>query len=350
MWANDGTTANTKLVAAVGGPFGSSPSDLVSCNGYLLFIAKGKDVDEELYRSDGTATGTVLVKDIKTVVTGFGSGGLQTQLNTFEPRLVKIGNAVYFSADDGVNGVELWRSDGTATGTSMIKNAGSATATVAPQNFAAIGNILYYKFDDGANGIELWRSDGTATGTYMVKDVYPGSFGAFSLPTFIYAHKGHLYFGAKGQSGGTELWRSDGTETGTVMAADLAPGFGSSSPGPFFSLGDLLLFSAITNLGIELWKYDPLAVPVFEASVASSKISIQPNPSYTGQCTLSNLPTQVGAVHLVNADGAVLRTLDKTAGTTVLSLDGLGLPSGIYYLFCQTGTQRVAVGKWVLMP
>ncbi|MCB0518183.1 MAG: hyalin [Lewinellaceae bacterium] len=259
LWATDGTTNGTALVKDVNpGSSGSNPGNLVSCNGYLLFTASGSFSNQELWRSDGTDAGTILVKDIHPTL-----GGLQTQPNAVEKRLVNINEVVYFSADDGTNGAELWRSDGTEGGTYMVKDASTNTDFgTAPQNFAVLGDILYYKFDDGDHGQELWRSDGTEGGTYMVKDITPGFSGSFSLPTYISAIDDMIFMGAaNGSTFNIELWKSDGTEVGTVLAADINGNNTSSFPQNFIQLDDNVVFAAQASEGYELWKYS-LSAPV----------------------------------------------------------------------------------------
>lgn len=258
LWVTDGTATGTVLVKDINvGGFGSSPSHLIACNGNLLFIADDNVVEQELWRSDGTATGTVLVKDINTAQ--FGSG-MQTATNTSEKRLVKIGDVVYFSANDGT-GTELWRSDGTDVGTFMVKDASTDMTGYTPQNFAVLDNILYYKYNDNINGIELWRSDGTAAGTSMVKDIKPGSSGSFYLPTSLTEVDGTIWFGAEGDAAGIELWKSDGTEQGTQRVADINIGSDDAWPFQFAGINDNLIFGATSESGIELWKLSLLPPP-----------------------------------------------------------------------------------------
>ena len=93
-----------------------------------------------------------------------------------------VGDTVFFTASDGLNGVELWKSDGTAAGTSLVKDIYpgiepqfSEAGSSAPADLTAAGGLLYFFAEDGVHGGELWRSDGTAAGTFMVKDIRPGS-------------------------------------------------------------------------------------------------------------------------------------------------------------------------------
>lgn len=58
--------------------------------------------------------------------------------------------------------------------------------------FSELGGIAYFTADDGVNGYELWRSDGTAEGTYLLKDINPSGN---SLPQRHVVLDGTLYFG-----------------------------------------------------------------------------------------------------------------------------------------------------------
>ena len=122
------------------------------------------------------------------------------------------------SADDGIHGKELWRSNGTLAGTRMVKdiNPGSGLGTGAGST--AVGGTLYFSATDGVHGGELWRTDGTRAGTRMVKDIDPGSGSGASEMTDV---GGTLYFIADDGLHGAELWTSDGTEAGTTMVKEI---------------------------------------------------------------------------------------------------------------------------------
>ena len=75
----------------------------------------------------------------------------------------------------------LWKSDGTAAGTTLGTDINPGSTGSDPKFLTNVNGTLYFSADDGTNGGELWKSDGTAAGTAMVTDVNPGSAG--SLPT-----------------------------------------------------------------------------------------------------------------------------------------------------------------------
>ncbi|MBL0047037.1 MAG: T9SS type A sorting domain-containing protein [Bacteroidetes bacterium] len=231
------------------GGLDSSPRDFTNVNGTLFFSADNGASGRQLWKSDGTTAGTNLVKIIAP-----GTG----LTNSF--RGEDLNGILFFSANDGLNGMELWRSDGTQSGTYMVKdiNLGGNSNPSCLTNFN--GN-LYFSADDGINGVELWKSDGTASGTVLLKDIYTGvgnsNPGPLSLHFAIINNE--FIFTADDSIHGTELWKSDGTEIGTIIIKDIVPGssssniyFNSNIDYPTVSINGILYFIA----QFEIWKTD----------------------------------------------------------------------------------------------
>jgi ELWxxDGT repeat protein len=174
--------------------------------------------------------------------------------------LTALGDLLYFTARTTEAGAELWKSDGTAAGTVMVADMCPGPCNGNPQNLTVYNGNLYFSADNGinVNGRELWVSDGTDTGTFMLKDINPGPLP--SAPSGLYAFDDTLYFSATTAAAGTELWQTDGTPQGTVMLADLAPGTPSSlafANRPIIGIKKAIVFVATDGImGLEIWKSD----------------------------------------------------------------------------------------------
>lgn len=212
------------------------PSKSIRIGNKLYFSAYSDEHGRELWCSDGTPSGTHLIKDIQP---GKGNGiGEYFELSCFN-----LNEILYFRGNDGTAGTELWRSDGTEDGTYLVKDTYAGPGNSSIGEFAAVNNILYFTANTGR---DLWRSDGTNAGTYQIKN--------FSIVRGLCNFKGNLYFSASIDNNGEELWKSNGTYAGTKLLKDLNGVIGTSLPCNFHATNNTLYFTAITNTGWELWK------------------------------------------------------------------------------------------------
>ena len=240
LWRTDGSKEGTHPVSSQ--PIdNSSISNLIYLGvsgGRVLFSANTPDTGQELWVTDGTEVGTHLVKDISPG----SSSGLSSQ-----PRISEIDNVVYFVAEQPGLGLEMWRSDGTFDGTSIVKdiNKGSLRSS-NPENLVRLQDNLFFSADDGLHGRELWVSD--VAGLRMVEDINKPNAGvsvdasSHSAPGQLVASTALLYFVANDGVNGRELWRSDGFET--YLVKDIRPGAADSGIKELTAFGNQVYFTA----------------------------------------------------------------------------------------------------------
>jgi ELWxxDGT repeat protein len=257
LWRSDGTTAGTKLVKDINPApppgWSSAPTFLTNVAGRLYFAANDGTHGFELWSSDGTEAGTTLVKDINT---SSGNNG-----NSNPRYLTNVAGTLYFTANNGTEYVEgIWRSDGTEAGTTLVKNINPGCGGCGTiSDLTNVAGTLFFAGDDGTHGWEPWKSDGTEAGTTLVKDINLGPEPGWEPdPNWLASVAGTLFFTANDGTHGYELWTSDGTGPGTTLVRDIKPGSATSDPGYLTNVGGTVYFEAYepTN-GRELWKAVP---------------------------------------------------------------------------------------------
>ena len=237
-------------------------------NGTFLFQAETNATSVELWATDGTPSGTMLVKDI--YATG-GSG----------PRNFIVEDEVYFTAYD--NGHEIWKTDGTTAGTVTVTTAASGIGIA--QDWTEYNGSYYTSMTFTWNGTEVGKFDVNASSVSLLVDLTPGarfSVPYHSKPTDFTVHDGwlwflchgclyrsngtaagttsfvcdagkdlvlfedELYFGRSANNKGWELWKTDGTTSGTSMVVDTWVGSNDGFEGKLTPIDDLLYFEAKT--------------------------------------------------------------------------------------------------------
>ncbi|MEP7027684.1 MAG: ELWxxDGT repeat protein [Candidatus Eisenbacteria bacterium] len=278
LWKTDGTPAGTVNVYAAGTAFG-----LTRSGNYVYFASN----DALLHKSDGTAAGTTTVSP----------SILPTGSN-----MTDVNGDLYFPGTDGFSGVELYRTDGTAGGTSKVidlstgndqtyfanltnirgtlyflasgstqhglfmTNGPGTTVflknidmqggpTIDPRQIVDLNGTTLFIGSDATNGVELWKTDGTPAGTVLVKDIYPGDGGGL-VGSYLVVMGNLVYFKAADDTHGYELWKSDGTAAGTVMVKDINVGLSGSSPVELANIDGTLFFRATVNFSDQPWTSD----------------------------------------------------------------------------------------------
>lgn len=246
LWVTDGTPTGTKMVKDIdaGTPSGCDFFPLVVFKGKVWFGAIDEGGFEEyLWCSDGTEAGTQQMSvgslnDTKHVVAG--------------------SNYLYYAARNANGIMALWRTDGTIAGTVQITDIiGTYSVKSVLEEMAVMNDILYMSLS-GPVRAELWKSDGTQAGTVLVKNIgaTPGNFNGDIQSLTVVGNR--LYFaGDKNSNAWFTPWVSDGTAAGTVELAVPNPS-GSSSPEWFFPFQSKVYFVAAinSNFSRSLWSTD----------------------------------------------------------------------------------------------
>ena len=238
IWATDGTEAGTINISSnINDEIFNIFDESILIGNTLYFVLETANLGAELYKTDGTLVGTSIVKDINP---NFGSS---------PGNFVNLNNTLYFTADDGLNGNQLYKTDGTVAGTTLV-----STSVLYPSNLIVLNNTIYFQGQDANFDTELWKTDGTDVGTVIVKNIEAAGS---SSPKDFTIFNGELFFIAYTNTTGEELWKTDGTEAGTVLLKDIYSGINSSNVSSMQVNGNNFYFSADNGInGAELWKTD----------------------------------------------------------------------------------------------
>ena len=241
LWRGDGTDAGTVKIKAF-----EEINDLTTVGDNVFLSVNGL---HDLWFSDGTPEGTKEITSVPFI----------QQSNYNNTGMVALKDKLVFVASTFKSGTEIWVSDGTAEGTYQIKDIYEGEQNGADSNLGVfdhtiLNDIIYFSANDGIHGNELWRTDGTTEGTYLVKDINDDKY---SYPSYFTNDSERVYFSAFTSQNGQELWTSDGTDFGTYQLFDLKEGVFSSDPTSINFIEDYVYFHAVTDTeGKQLWRYD----------------------------------------------------------------------------------------------
>jgi ELWxxDGT repeat protein len=287
LWRSNGTAAGTLLVKDLHpGPGSSLPGEFTRAGGTVFFRSDAGSPSEKLWKTNGTRAGTQLLR----AVDQFHNFGF------FSPRdLTALGNNLLFLGSCCIDSApELMRSDGTVIGTRSLGT--TPGGSLFAESIVPLGNQVL--FQGGNDRDELWRSDGTSAGTL------PLLGGVLSVQRFLAdssaTRDGVLLFAGHAAGTGEELWQSDGTVAGTHLVAEIVPGADSKRLGPFATTGPVVFFAAG---GDELWKNDEAGTSLVAALPGSPAVGIR------------SLTALGGKVYFSYDDGAHGRELWVSDGT-----------------------------------
>jgi ELWxxDGT repeat protein len=290
-----------------GHPNSSNTEQYKKVGSNMFFLARvnlGQYV-HQLWKSDGTVNGTVKVVDSIHVSNLGGLVILAGEVN---------GELLYFrrSTASSTTHFQLWKSDGTASGTTMLKQFTNNPLGTAgdPKNYTFVDNTkMFFTIADSA-GRELWVSDGTVSGTNRVIDLSPGFVsgsipysGASNAP--MVAYNGKVYFSGTTTGSDPELYSSDGTAGGTTLVYQYV-GVSGCEPEHFKVWNNQLYFAAFaaSGSGKHLFKTD---------GTTTTQLSTGINAAYPLE--FNNQLFFIGGFDLWKTDG--------TPGGTVLVTTGI---------------------------
>jgi len=242
-WISDGTLAGTREMANIRigdtpmntqdgqgvliDDVGSQPRSFFQSGDKVYFTADDNNSGRELWKIDTSraSSGATLVKDINS-----GSDD-SIDLETVT-EFVKMNENIFFTADNGNNGIELWKTNGFGLGTTMVKDINSGFNNSNPTELTLVDNVLYFTaYDSTTAATELFQSDGTNMGTIILNS-------AISNPEWLTAVENTLFFSAYNDLTGVNcLWNSDGTSSGTGFV-DI-----TVNPQQIISSDDLIYFT-----------------------------------------------------------------------------------------------------------
>jgi ELWxxDGT repeat protein len=260
LWTTDGTEEGTVPISSE--DYAHLPLTLA---GRTYFVD-----DRGLHETDGTREGDRLIADggRASGLHAFGpslyafantdlrklSGGAAdaTELGSFPgglPTAATTRDAIFFLYETFNVPTQLWKSDGTAAGTQLVREFIDTKNNPRAQ-LVSLGDRVIFSVDDGVHGVEPWVAD--SSGARLLRDISSGSSDADGF----FVADGIAYFAATDERHGRELWQTDGTPEGTKLVADIFAGTSSSSPEELTRVGDTLYFSARSSTGRELWAYE----------------------------------------------------------------------------------------------
>jgi ELWxxDGT repeat protein len=326
LWRTDGTAEGTILVKDIAPDGHSLAAPLLAFGEKLLFTANDGSTGEELWITDGTELGTIRLTDI-----------IPTNVGPANFRAVQFGNRVYFTAAQ--TGATIFRTDGTVAGTSSV---------TFPASFNSVAANDQFLFLNTTSSGPLWLSDGTFAGSFQVQDalgVVPQVSGGLigRVPT---TSAGVAYFVASTPATGRELWKTDGTPAGTSLVKDILPGTGSGNISDLGIAGGLLFFRANNGSGEQLWRSDgteagtfpvsdSYSTPMMTVVVAGDKAYFRPGASPLG-------------AEVYVSDGTIAGThvlkdiVPGTGGSSPFDLTAVG-----DYLVFEADTNATGAELWV---
>jgi ELWxxDGT repeat protein len=335
MWASDGTSGGTRAVThfAPAAPFDGSLGSLIAptaAGRHLYFLADDGVHGRELWRSDGTPQGTLRISDFASPSAFPGSN---------RPAVAESGDRAVFRAFDSAASPTLWSSQGSPQ--SMIRLAdpcGEGCQFIELERLSVLteaGGKIFFLGNDGVHGVEPWVTDGTRAGTHMVRDICTGPCDSSRTPVFISGGSSGrpVFFSAISTVAGTrQLWRTDGTAAGTRKLTAFHDGGTVIDAGSLAVSRNRVFFPAAQNFsGVELWVVEGDQAPRVAAHIDREEISSDPAAFTPLRDRVLFIAGAAGQRDIWKTDGTAAGTL-RVTDTPFYSASSL-TPAGEALLF-----------------
>ncbi|RJU81934.1 MAG: hypothetical protein DWC09_03160, partial [Candidatus Poseidoniales archaeon] len=223
----------------------------------IYFSANNGGNNQELFAYNTLNASMWLVAEINPSLT---QGSLLAASMGSSPMVLRVGDTLYFNANDGVKGSEIWAHDTSNHSTWRVTdiNSGSGSSNPGLRMMKSIGTTLYFDAYEGSEGTELWAHDTSNGSTWRVTAINGGLADSAVGRYMAYVVGDVLYFSANDGITGHEVWAHDTSNLSTWRVADIFNGASSSNPGTNqLFVGDTIFFDANDGVtGRELWAHD----------------------------------------------------------------------------------------------
>ncbi|MBS1680116.1 MAG: hypothetical protein JST48_00240 [Bacteroidetes bacterium] len=204
LWITDGFSSTTKIKEADANKDYSTIylGSFAELNGFLYFSAYDSMHGQEVWRTDGTSSGTTLFQDLSP---GFLPYNPSLASSSYPGDFRRIGNFIYFTTNYSSL---LWRTDGTMQGTILLKKCDN-NDEYCIRNLSKFNDKLIFTYNDSTTGKEPWITDGTVGKTMLVKDIWQGPASSISSDHSFISDDVNCYLPADDGTNGQQIWEID---------------------------------------------------------------------------------------------------------------------------------------------